>query len=347
MKLSELPTKIQTPFGSGAGSSYIRTVPVASQIGITDGAASFTDGFVPLNAQPESSGGIPPAIQDFNGLLNQMSAVEKAFCAGTFFPFDSAFSTAIGGYPLGAVVAAAASGQFWVSTADDNTTTPGASGASWMNVYVGSSSSGVQIITTDQTITVPEWATRVVVRKIIGGGGAGAGSTSTSISGNYSGGGGGAGEQVEGAVFPVTGGGTLDCGIGAGGVEGTNSGAGGTTSLSYNGTTLISVVGGSGSSFYETAGSAGGPGGTGGTTSSTALNQGVRTRGADGSDGQSGAAQLTGDGGATSFGGGGRSGNGAGINATNFGAGGGGAYKSAAGTGGNGAPGRMDIEFLP
>ena len=38
-------------------------IPVPSQIGITPGAASFTDGFPPLTATPIGSGGIPPRLR--------------------------------------------------------------------------------------------------------------------------------------------------------------------------------------------------------------------------------------------------------------------------------------------
>ena len=43
------PVPFAVPFGASAGAGYIRTIPVASQISITPGAASLTDGFVPLN----------------------------------------------------------------------------------------------------------------------------------------------------------------------------------------------------------------------------------------------------------------------------------------------------------
>jgi len=62
------------------------------------------------------------AIQTFGGVL----------------PFNADFSNAVNGYPKNAIVAdASTAGLFWVSTADNNTTTPGASGASWTPMGYG------------------------------------------------------------------------------------------------------------------------------------------------------------------------------------------------------------------
>lgn len=133
MKQSDLPLRIQLPFGSSAGAGFIRQVPVASQIGITDGAASFTDGFPPLNFLPVGAGGVPPFGQDFNGLLNQMSAWNRWQATGGPPVFDQTFATAIGGYPKGAVLSNASTvGQFWISTADDNAGDPGNGAPNWI-----------------------------------------------------------------------------------------------------------------------------------------------------------------------------------------------------------------------
>lgn len=53
-------------------------------------------------------------------------------------PFNAQLAVAIGGYPLNAVVADPATpGTFWVSTADTNVSTPGASGATWQSLFNG------------------------------------------------------------------------------------------------------------------------------------------------------------------------------------------------------------------
>ena len=51
-------------------------------------------------------------------------------------PFNSSFATATGGYKKYAIVSDS-SGNFWVSTADSNLTTPGAGGASWQSLFNG------------------------------------------------------------------------------------------------------------------------------------------------------------------------------------------------------------------
>lgn len=141
MQSSQIPTRIPTPFGDGAVEpTYRHQVPEDSQIGITNGAASFATGFPPLNFEPVASGGVPPFGNDMNGLLYQMTQWLRWTQSGGIVPWDETFSTAIGGYPLGAVVASATvARKFWVSTAENNTTDPDDGGAGWQATYVGNS----------------------------------------------------------------------------------------------------------------------------------------------------------------------------------------------------------------
>lgn len=134
MQLSQIPVKFDVPFASGAGPSFIQNpVPISSQIGITAGAASFTDGFPPLNFSPISSGGVPPRGSDFNGVLYQISAWNQWTQAGGAIPYDSTFQTAIGGYPNRSIVeSVVCPGNFWQSTTDNNITNPDAFGAGWI-----------------------------------------------------------------------------------------------------------------------------------------------------------------------------------------------------------------------
>jgi len=134
MKIADIPTlKFPIPFANAAGPGYIRPIPEASQIGIQDGAASLTDGFPPLSMTPEGAGGTWPFGQDFNGLLLQITQwVQWLNNAGGPVGYDGTFSSAIGGYPQGAVLAAATSGWFWISTVDDNTSDPDTGGANWV-----------------------------------------------------------------------------------------------------------------------------------------------------------------------------------------------------------------------
>lgn len=129
MLTSAIPTKLAKAF---ADSGTKNTIPVASQIGITPGAASLTDGFPPLTMTPIASGGVPPSGADMNGILYEISAHIKWMNAGGSYPYDAAFSTAIGGCPLGALLLKADGSGFWLSTVDGNTSDPDAAGAGWL-----------------------------------------------------------------------------------------------------------------------------------------------------------------------------------------------------------------------
>lgn len=139
MKLSALPPKFPSVWGASASPSYIRAIPLGSQIGIVNGAASLTDGFPPLNFLPVGSGGVPPFGQDMNGILKQITQWSQWQNAGGLVPYDPSFSTAIGGYPFGAVLLGAVAGIVWLSTADDNTSDPDTGGANWVNIGAATS----------------------------------------------------------------------------------------------------------------------------------------------------------------------------------------------------------------
>ncbi|HEX2753709.1 MAG TPA: hypothetical protein VHP34_11515 [Alphaproteobacteria bacterium] len=139
MKIANLPAnKFPIPFANSAGVGYINSIPVPSQSGITPGAASLTDGFPPATFLPVGSGGTPPFGKDFNGLLNQVTQWTKWQNAGGLVPYDSAYSTSIGGYPQAAVLAGATAGAVWLSTIDDNTNNPNTGGSGWVNVGTSS-----------------------------------------------------------------------------------------------------------------------------------------------------------------------------------------------------------------
>ncbi len=150
MELSQAPAQIVEAWATG-DSSKTNPIPVPSQIGITPGAASYTDGFPPLCATPVSSGGIPPTKADMNGILYGMSAVDVWMCAGGGFPYSSAFSTAIGGYPKGARVLMASGAGYWVSTVDNNVTDPDTGGAGWASA----DENAITALTGDVTATGP------------------------------------------------------------------------------------------------------------------------------------------------------------------------------------------------
>lgn len=138
MQLSDAPIQIQLPFANGDGAKT-NPIPVPSQISITPGAASFTDGFPPLCATPVSSGGIPPSKADMDGILFMLSGLDLWASAGAGFPYNSAYQTAIGGYPKGARVLRASGRGYWFSTVDNNMTDPDTGGAGWVPDFAASS----------------------------------------------------------------------------------------------------------------------------------------------------------------------------------------------------------------
>jgi hypothetical protein len=115
------PTQLQLLF---AQNGVFNVIPNASQISVTPGAASYNDGFPPVTRQPVASGGVPPYGEDMNGILNALSAGVQWHQLGGGYPFSSAFATALGGYPLAAVVEAADGNGYWINGTSGNTTNP-------------------------------------------------------------------------------------------------------------------------------------------------------------------------------------------------------------------------------
>jgi hypothetical protein len=153
MQSSNIPSKIPLPFAYAAGAGYKNTIPTNSQIGITNGRASLTDGFPPLNFTPISSGGVPPFGGDMNGILNEITAIQQWQEAGGFFTFDSGFATTIGGYPKGAILQSSDLGGLWMSSIENNSNNPDTGGAGWASLAF----EGLQAITvTSSDVTVSQ-----------------------------------------------------------------------------------------------------------------------------------------------------------------------------------------------
>lgn len=174
---------------------------------------------------------------------------------------------------------------------------------------------------------------------LTGGGGGAGGCQASSSNGTYFGAGGGAGATVI-SQFTLTGAANYPLSIGAGGTGGTaaaNGSNGGATTFS----TVLSAPGGAGGGKSGVTNTNGGEGGVPTTGD-------IRINGGYGSDGQSGVISVSGQGGASYFGGGGRAGAGGGVPGAAPGSGGGGAYDSGysgiAMKGGDGASGLIIIE---
>lgn len=129
MLASSIPYKFKTPWGASASAPNYITTPIPAT---STGAAAGQDlGFPPITATPTGAGGAPPNINDVNGALNYETLWSQWLQAGAPVGYDATFSTNIGGYPKGAVIASATFPNEWISTVDNNVTDPDTGGAGW------------------------------------------------------------------------------------------------------------------------------------------------------------------------------------------------------------------------
>lgn len=164
MNLTNMPPLTAVPFASGAGGAYRNTIPVASQIPTKPGAASMTDGFPPMTFQPIASGGVPPFGADVNGILYAQSVALQWEQAGGNYPFNSAFATAIGGYPKDAIVMRADGKGQWLNTVDANTTDPDSTSASgWIALRANNGTVTIAVTAGSNTPTLNQLGAQVIV----------------------------------------------------------------------------------------------------------------------------------------------------------------------------------------
>lgn len=163
MKASNIPERVQLPWANAAGPSYKNAIPTASQIGITAGLASLTDGFPPITFLDEGAGGQPPFGADFNGILNLISGNTRWGNAGAFYPYDSTFSTYIGGYPIGSVLVRADGTGFWLSTIDDNTNNPETTGTGWVPINNQGATAIAGLTNANVTLTPAQYSKKQIV----------------------------------------------------------------------------------------------------------------------------------------------------------------------------------------
>lgn len=164
MQLTNTPGKLVLPFANAGAKN---TIPTASQIGITAGAASLTDGFPPLTRTPIAAGGVPPSGLDMNGILYEMSAIIRWANAGGGYAYDAAFATDpnVGGYPKGARVLRSDGLGYWFNTTDNNITDPegvGAVAAGWVPDFTN----GVAAVTmtgSNVTLTALQYGKPIIV----------------------------------------------------------------------------------------------------------------------------------------------------------------------------------------
>lgn len=139
-----------------ANSGEKQTIPVASQVGISSGRASFTDGFPPLTRTPLTAGGTPPYGTDFNGILNAITSSIRWSNAGGAYSFDSDFSSSVGGYPKGALLSNSTNSGYWFNTTDANTANPENTNGTltgWVPAFTYDTTSVTGLAATNVTLT--------------------------------------------------------------------------------------------------------------------------------------------------------------------------------------------------
>ena len=119
MNITDAPKKQPVPFGiNGQRENLLATTPAG------DNTASYDAGFPAVTMILKAAGGLPPKGQDMNQILYELSALARWFSAGGGNQFDSAFSTSVSGYPLGATVLATDGSGYWISATNANTNNP-------------------------------------------------------------------------------------------------------------------------------------------------------------------------------------------------------------------------------
>jgi hypothetical protein len=164
MQLTNPPSKLVLPFANAGGKT---TIPVNSQIGVTGGAASLTDGFPPLTRTPLAAGGVPPSGLDMNGILFQMSNVLRWANAGGGYPYDSTFvnDANVAGYPKGARVLRSDGTGYWLSTTDGNVTDPestDSAAAGWLADFT-TGAALVTMTSSNVTLTASQYGKPIII----------------------------------------------------------------------------------------------------------------------------------------------------------------------------------------
>ncbi len=126
-----------------------------------NGRAGFDLGFPPINLTPKTAGGIPPFGQDFNGIFFDVTQAIQFLQAGGSFPYDGAWATLVGGYPIGALVSRTDNQGLWRNTVANNLTDPEAGGAGWQPE--GSGATTVAMSSSNVTLTPLQASAGIII----------------------------------------------------------------------------------------------------------------------------------------------------------------------------------------
>lgn len=116
MKIANVPKKMSVVFGVNGQRQDLLPDTVSGEPN-----ASYNAGFPPITMIAKSAGGQAPLGKDFNQIFNELSADAQWNQASGIYPYDSEFSTSIGGYPKGSIVLGSDGVTIYQSQSDDNT----------------------------------------------------------------------------------------------------------------------------------------------------------------------------------------------------------------------------------
>lgn len=126
-----MPKLLTTPFATDAAPE-LRT-DIQTTTGVSPNSATYSVGFPAVTMQPLSSGGLPPKGSDFNGIFYDITDNIVFQTQGNTYPYNAAYATAIGGYPLNARIALD-NGDIVRSTIASNTNDPNVDMTGWVNI---------------------------------------------------------------------------------------------------------------------------------------------------------------------------------------------------------------------
>lgn len=95
-----MPKLLTTPFATDAPTELRTDIQVST--GAAPNSATYQQGFPANTMEPITAGGIPPKGSDFNGIFYDITDNLVFLTQGNGYPFDAAYATSIGGYPLNA-----------------------------------------------------------------------------------------------------------------------------------------------------------------------------------------------------------------------------------------------------
>lgn len=145
------PNKILTPW---AASGLKNTIPQAANP--VTGNAGYDQGFPAINMTAKEAGGTPPFGQDFNGIFFAITEILRYMQAGGMPTYSADMSTAIGGYPLGALLLKSNGLGFWRNVTANNTSNPDAGGAGWVSESAGNYANATVITAISTTLTAKQ-----------------------------------------------------------------------------------------------------------------------------------------------------------------------------------------------